>query len=1211
MALLRLLVPLLLLNPVSPLQFSVPSLKINNVKRPTPLQPLVRPSSTKLADNSNNNNNDGFKLKNLFGGSSNNNLRGSSASSATLPRIEEDKPLHPSVRLERPSPLNSLLNEKASTSKASTSTSTLLPSHPSPSTGTLPNGFSYVILPNPSPGNRFEAHLQVFSGSADELQDQQGIAHLTEHVAYMGSRKRERLFGTGSQTNAYTDFQHTVFYAACPTTMPQNDGTPGNEPMMPLALDALAEVMEARVESSRLEKERAAVLSEMTMVNTIEYRVECAILSTLHRENRLAKRFPIGKEDLIRSWQCEDVRNFHRTHYRPDNVLLYIVGDVDVRDTERVIREKFGKLSGRKHGQELSETVRSSAEEFSKAYDCTVKNLQSWHYPPVSHEFVGKAKIPYHEISPDGYDVNLRNDYERDDKTLNTFSDFNWGDNKVIRPHIYSHNLLQSFSLHLFSKKPVKPIVTVEDFRKSIARRICLAALQIRLNVNSRGGDTPAFNFIEVNVVDSSREGCEISSVDLMSEYNTWEQAVFIAIREIKKLGKYSITNSEFLRYSSSVMSDSAQLASQGENIAHGDQLSYLMETISNGHTFMSPYQAYETTAQAMEVITLNDVGDAAKELSEFITSLADESPAMDGPLVSIACTPLTDDSSFRPCTTDNLIEVIRAAANVEVTAEEEMEVPTSLCSADELLEAEKLNPANWLEGAFTDGTPNTPSDKITAPLTLRRLSNGLRVGAASTPVESQRGHLRILVPGGRIAEKKLGLKNGAMAVGARAMQEGGAFGRFSRNQVELFCVDKLLMVEINCNEEFLTFDFVFPTNEVGSIMGEKAITGTEAALQIARAIVGNELVWENDALSRSKNHLISTHESLMKNLEGSATEKLMGEMTSNDARFVSVCKDDVEAVTLEDAKVACSSQLKPSQMEISIAGDFDINETLELVRKYLGTIPSGEEADTGANDGDYNIPVVGKAIDLEVEITDSDPRAVAYVAGAAPNRWGYFSDGKNIGDMVLERGGGESASRIVKQRRQHPLFGHVVLSLISEIINRRLFSTVREKKQLTYDANFHFTGFEQVCGGYFLITVTASKEKAQEAMEACKSTINDLLTRSPITPDNLESAKRVVKNRHEGDLQSCRYWTEIMSGLQLEGVPKSGPLSVTDFSAMVDALRVEDLKLALDVLDLKQSNLFSCIGRTTQEGLKVVEAVEGAAEPLVRGGRVGTSLRD
>ena len=160
---------------------------------------------------------------------------------------------------------------------------TLLPSHPEFVRGRLPNGLEYVILPNASPAGRFEAHLEVFAGSADENDDQQGMAHLVEHVAYMGSRKRERLFGTGSQTNAYTDFHHTVFYACCPREAPGGGdgglggllGNRGGASMLPRALDALCEVLQAQFAPARVEKERAAVLSEMSMVNTIEYRVEC------------------------------------------------------------------------------------------------------------------------------------------------------------------------------------------------------------------------------------------------------------------------------------------------------------------------------------------------------------------------------------------------------------------------------------------------------------------------------------------------------------------------------------------------------------------------------------------------------------------------------------------------------------------------------------------------------------------------------------------------------------------------------------------------------------------------------------------------------------------------------------------------------------------------------------------------------------------------
>ena len=96
------------------------------------------------------------------------------------------------------------------------------------------------------------------------------------------------------------------------------------------------------------------MLSEASMVNKVsavaalclppltaaqmEYRVECQVLSALHSENRISQRFPIGKEELIRNWRKEDVQLYHSMHYRPDNVILYVVGDVDIAQTEEVRR---------------------------------------------------------------------------------------------------------------------------------------------------------------------------------------------------------------------------------------------------------------------------------------------------------------------------------------------------------------------------------------------------------------------------------------------------------------------------------------------------------------------------------------------------------------------------------------------------------------------------------------------------------------------------------------------------------------------------------------------------------------------------------------------------------------------------------------------------------------------------------------------------------
>lgn len=121
-----------------------------------------------------------------------------------------------------------------------------------------------------------------------------------------------------------------------------------------MALDALLDVMTTNIDEDRLEKERAAVLSEASMVNKMEYRVECQILSSLHAENRISTRFPIGKENLIKQWTKDDLQLYHNLHYRPDNVILFVVGDVDVNSAIDTIKQKFGHLQPKIDAQKVS-----------------------------------------------------------------------------------------------------------------------------------------------------------------------------------------------------------------------------------------------------------------------------------------------------------------------------------------------------------------------------------------------------------------------------------------------------------------------------------------------------------------------------------------------------------------------------------------------------------------------------------------------------------------------------------------------------------------------------------------------------------------------------------------------------------------------------------------------------------------------------------------
>ena len=241
------------------------------------------------------------------------------------------------------------------------------------------------------------------------------------------------------------------------------------------------------VDEDRLEKERAAVLSEASMVNKMEYRVECQVLSALHSENRISTRFPIGKESLIKIWRKEDVQLYHNTHYRPDNVILYIVGDLDTASTVESIKQKFGHLSPKidaaKLLKESGEFPESSMRKVSR------------HFPPVVHRWSCPESKVSTFVSPE-LALTLAPPLSREQKMAGGM---------LPKPRIFKHELLQSFSFHLFAKRPIEPVVTRFALRRDIMRRMALSALQIRFNVNQR--QDPLFTFVDFNQLNWPREG--------------------------------------------------------------------------------------------------------------------------------------------------------------------------------------------------------------------------------------------------------------------------------------------------------------------------------------------------------------------------------------------------------------------------------------------------------------------------------------------------------------------------------------------------------------------------------------------------------------------------------------------------------------------------------------------------------------------------------
>jgi predicted Zn-dependent peptidase len=342
-----------------------------------------------------------------------------------------------------------------------------LPVHPALNVGRLPNGLRYVILPNRAPPNRFEAHLQMHAGSVDEGENEQGIAHLVEHVTFLGSKRREGLLGTGARSNAYTDFHHTVFHVHAP----ERNGNTG-EPMLEQVLDALTEIaFEPDFLPSRIDKERKAVVAEAQMMNTIEYRVDCQLLQYLHWENNLGCRFPIGKMEQVEKWEREQIVSFWRRHYSPANATVYVVGDVDAVEAKELVEKTFGRVPASPEQPSPAAAaldasiLASAADEQQEAEQAAAATTAA--------AAIGGASESEGEESHSAMNgaLLMRDATPRPRGMVRPPVDHQWGCGPPLRGpssapvSIFRHRLLQLFQVSVFCKLPIRPMTKMEDLR--------------------------------------------------------------------------------------------------------------------------------------------------------------------------------------------------------------------------------------------------------------------------------------------------------------------------------------------------------------------------------------------------------------------------------------------------------------------------------------------------------------------------------------------------------------------------------------------------------------------------------------------------------------------------------------------------------------------------------------------------------------------------
>lgn len=234
-----------------------------------------------------------------------------------------------------------------------------LPQDPDLLSGKLRNGMSYYILRNSKPEKRAELRLYVNAGSVNEDDDQHGLAHFTEHMAFNGTKSFGRTevvdyltsigMGFMNGLNAGTSYEFTYYMLKVPTD---------DAAKLSTGIHILSEMAHAlSFAPDELERERGVILEEWRMGQGPQQRISDATNKILFNGSKYAQRSPIGTEEVLRGFKRDQIQRFYTDWYHPANQSVVIVGDFDPTAMLALVEQFFAVIPARENPRTAERVV--------------------------------------------------------------------------------------------------------------------------------------------------------------------------------------------------------------------------------------------------------------------------------------------------------------------------------------------------------------------------------------------------------------------------------------------------------------------------------------------------------------------------------------------------------------------------------------------------------------------------------------------------------------------------------------------------------------------------------------------------------------------------------------------------------------------------------------------------------------------------------------
>jgi zinc protease len=215
--------------------------------------------------------------------------------------------------------------------------------------GVLPNGMKYALLKNSTPKDSVVLRMRFAVGSFAEADDQRGLAHFLEHMAFNGSTNvpegemikllERKGLAFGADTNASTGFDETVYKLDLPGA---------SDDLIDTGLMLMRETGgELTIDPAAVDRERGIILSERRARDTYQLRSLVDQLDFQMKGMTVASRIPVGTEEVIKTAPAARLRDLYDRYYRPERATLVMVGDFDPVAVEAKIKARFSDWKGR------------------------------------------------------------------------------------------------------------------------------------------------------------------------------------------------------------------------------------------------------------------------------------------------------------------------------------------------------------------------------------------------------------------------------------------------------------------------------------------------------------------------------------------------------------------------------------------------------------------------------------------------------------------------------------------------------------------------------------------------------------------------------------------------------------------------------------------------------------------------------------------------